>query len=97
MLEARLFSREGLANATDWMEIRPGDDANRGEYGLGLFRSRHDGFSTVGHTGSLPGGGAIMQYIPELDVYIGAVTNTDLGAAGASALVERVRWTLLNE
>ena len=97
MLEGRLFSHEGLANATDWMEIRPGDAANRGEYGLGLFRSRHDGFSTVGHTGSLPGGGAITQYIPELDVYIGAVTNTDLGAVGASDLVERVRWALLNE
>jgi D-alanyl-D-alanine carboxypeptidase len=97
MLEGRLFSPEGLANATDWMEIRPGDDANRGEYGLGLFRSRHDGFSTVGHTGSLPGGGAIMQYIPELDIYIGAVTNTDLDADGASDLVVRIRRALLND
>jgi D-alanyl-D-alanine carboxypeptidase len=97
MLEGRLFSPEGLANATDWMEIRPGDDANRGEYGLGLFRSRHDGFSTVGHTGSLPGSGAIMQYIPELDIYIGAVTNTDLDADGASDLVVRIRRALLND
>lgn len=97
MLEGRLFSREGLANATDWMEIRPGDPDDRREYGMGLFRSPHDGFSTVGHTGALPGGGAIMQYIPELDVYVGAVTNTDLGAVGASDLVVQVRRALLNE
>jgi len=97
MLEGRLFSREGLANATDWMEIRPDDPANRGEYGLGLFRSRYDGFSAVGHTGSLPGGGAIMQYITELDVYMGAVMNTDLDADGASGLLVRIRRALLND
>ena len=64
---------------------------------MGLMRIRYDEFSTVGHTGALPGSGAIMQYIPELDVYIGAVTNTEFDDIGASALVERVRWTLLNE
>ena len=97
MLEGRLFSSGALAKATDWMAIRPDDPRNNGQYGLGLFRSRHDGFSTIGHTGSLPGSGAIMQYIPELDVYIGAVMNTDLDAAGASALVTRIRQALLNE
>ncbi len=96
MLEERLFSSEGLANATDWMEIRPGNPANRDSYGMGLYRSTYDDFYAVGHTGSLPGGGAIVQIIPELDVYIGAVTNTDLGADGASDLVVRVRGALLN-
>ncbi len=97
MLEAHLFSDARLAEATDWMEIRSGTNTNSAEYGFGLLRSRHDGFSTIGHTGSLPGSGAIMQYIPELDVYIGAVMNTDLDAVGASALVKRARRALLNE
>lgn len=96
MLEERLFSGEGLASATDWMENRPGDPG-AGEYGMGLFRSRYEAFSTVGHTGLMPGSGAVMQWIPELDVYIGAVTNTDLTGAAASALPKRVREALLNE
>ena len=65
--------------------------------GLGLLRIQYDGFSTAGHTGSLPGSIAIMQYIPEFDVYIGAVTNTDPDYVGAPKLVERIRWALLNE
>jgi D-alanyl-D-alanine carboxypeptidase len=94
LLEGRLLSGEGLAKATDWMETRP--EGGGGEYGLGLFRSRREGFSTVGHTGAMPGSGAVMQYIPEIDVYIGAVTNTDLTGAGASALPDRIRRALLN-
>lgn len=97
MLEERLFSRQGLDRATDWMANRPGDPAAGDAYGMGLMRSRYGGFSTVGHTGAMPGSGAIVQHVPELDVYIGAVTNTDLTAAGATALVERVRRALLNE
>ena len=37
-----------------------------------------------------------MQYIPELDVYVGAVTNTDRDYVAAPDLVERVRRALLN-
>ncbi len=92
MLGGRLLSEEAPAAATDWMEIRPGG----AEYGMGLFRSRfEEGFTAVGHTGAMPGGGAVMQYLPELDVYIGAVTNTDLTGEAASELVKRVRGALL--
>jgi hypothetical protein len=38
-----------------------------------------------------------MQYIPELDVYIGAVKNTDSDRVEAPDLVERVREALVNE
>jgi len=97
LLEGRLLSREGLSNATDWMEIEPGDIVTEGEHGMGLFRHRYDGFCTVGHTGSLPGSLSLMQYIPELDVYIGAGTNNDRVRGGGPGLVERIRWALLNE
>jgi len=96
MLEGRLFSEEGLANATDWMEIEPGDVVESGEYGLGLFRNQYEGYTTVGHDGALPGAGSVMQYIPGLDVYVGAVTNTDRDYVAAPDLVERVRRALLN-
>jgi len=97
MLEGRLLSREGLAKATDWMAMDPGNAVGSRDYGMGLLRIQYDGFSTVGHTGSLPGSLATMQYIPELDVYIGAVTNSDRDYVGAPGLVERVTWALLNE
>jgi CubicO group peptidase (beta-lactamase class C family) len=96
MLEGRLFSEEGLANATGWMEIEPGDVVESGEYGLGLFRNQYEGYTTVGHDGALPGSGSVMQYIPGLDVYVGAVTNTDRDYVAAPDLVERVRRALLN-
>ena len=67
------------------------------EYGLGLSRRQYDGFTTVGHDGGLPGSGSVMRYIPELDVYIGAVTNTDSNYADLPDLAERVHAALLNE
>jgi D-alanyl-D-alanine carboxypeptidase len=96
-LEGHLCSEAGLANATEWLAIDPGDVVGEGEYGLGLFRRQHDGFTTVGHDGALPGSGSVMRYIPELDVYIGAVTNTDSNYAELPHLVERVHAALLNE
>jgi len=97
MLEGRLLSPEGLAKATDWMAMEPGDVVGSRDYGMGLVRIQYDGFSTVGHTGSLPGSLTTMQYIPELDVYIAAVSNTDRDYVGAPGLVKRVTWALLNE
>ena len=79
------------------MAIEPGDVVGEGEYGLGLFRREYDGFTTVGHDGGLPGSGSVMRYIPELDVYIGAVTNTDSNYADLPDLVERVHAALVNE
>jgi D-alanyl-D-alanine carboxypeptidase len=96
-LEGDLCSEEGVANATEWLAIDPGDIVGEGEYGLGLFRRQYDGFTTVGHDGGLPGSGSVMRYIPELDVYIGAVTNTDSDYVELPDLVERVHAALLNE
>jgi len=93
MLEGRLFSQARLENATDWMQTRP----DGGNYGMGLYQSRNDDFITVGHNGALPGGGSVNQYIPELDVYVGAVMNTDADRTEAPNLAERVRSALLNE
>jgi D-alanyl-D-alanine carboxypeptidase len=96
MLEGRLFSGEAMGRATDWMATAPGDSGSE-EYGMGLSRSRHDGYTTVGHNGALPGGGSVMQYIPELDVYVGAVMNADADDVEAPDLVERVKRALRNE
>jgi D-alanyl-D-alanine carboxypeptidase len=93
MLEGRLFSQARLENATDWMQTRP----DGGNYGMGLYQSLYDDFFTVGHNGALPGGGSVNQYIPELDVYVGAVMNTDADWKELPDLVERVRGALLNE
>ena len=89
MLEGRLFSQARLENATDWY--------GGGDNGMGLYRSRYDDFTTVGHNGSLPGGGSVCQYIQDLDVYVGAVRNTDSDWVSAPDLVERVRRALLDE
>jgi len=96
-LEGRLCSEAGIANATEWLAIEPGDIVGEEEYGLGLSRRQYDGFTTLGHDGGLPGSGSAMRYIPELDVYIGAVTNTDSNYAELPDLVERVYAALLNE
>jgi D-alanyl-D-alanine carboxypeptidase len=95
-LEGHLCSEQGVANATEWVVVEPGDVVGEGEYGLGLFRRQCDGFTTVGHDGGLPGSGSVMRYIPELDVYVGAVTNTDSNYADLPDLVERVHAALVN-
>lgn len=96
-LEGCLCSEAGLDQAMDWLPVDPGE-ARGEEYGLGISRHHYDGgFTTVGHNGALPGSGSVMQYVPELDVYIGAVTNTDSDPVGAPDLVERVHAALLNE
>jgi D-alanyl-D-alanine carboxypeptidase len=99
MLEGCLFSEEGLANATDFIEIEPSEINAKADYGLGLFRKHYEahGFTTIGHDGSAPGHWAVMQYIPEVDVYIGAVTNSDKDAGGGTELVARVKAAVLNE
>jgi len=97
MLEGRLFSAQALAKATDWREIEPGDIVGSGEYGMGLFRNRHETYTTIGHDGALPGGGSVMKYLTELDVYVGAVTNTDRDWGDFPTLEERVRRALLKE
>lgn len=43
----------------------------------------------------MPGGQAKMQYIEELDTYVGAVTNSDSDPGEGADLVERV-WAVLN-
>jgi D-alanyl-D-alanine carboxypeptidase len=97
-LEGFLCSEHGVLCATEWVVVEPGDVVGEGEYGLGLFRRHYDGFTTVGHDGGLPGSGSVMRYIPELDVYVGAVTNTDSDyGEDIPDLVERVYDALVNE
>lgn len=93
-LEGRLCSEERVAAATEWLAVEPGDVEGGEEYGLGLSRKYYDEFTTVGHEGALPGSASVMQYIPELDVYIGAVTNTDMDYVEVPDFVERVRAAL---
>ena len=97
MLEGCLFSPAALANATDWRTIEPGDIVEGGEYGMGLFRNQEETYTAIGHDGALPGGGSVMKYLTELDVYVGAVTNTDRDWGDFPTLEERVRRALRNE
>jgi len=97
MLGGRLFSEEALALAKDWRTIEPGDIVPGGEYGMGLFRNQGTDFTTIGHDGALPGGGSVMKYILDLDVYVGAVTNTDRDWGNFPSLERRVVRALLNE
>lgn len=97
LLNGKLYSAEALALARDWMPnggVVPGDFG----YGLGLRREQHDGYTTIGHGGSMPGGQATMYYIEEIDTYVGAVTNSDNdpGEPGRPWLVERV-WEALKD
>jgi len=93
LLAGELTSAESLALMKDWI---PEDSSTPGDfgYGLGLHRGRHDGYTTTGHNGGMPGGQAKMQYIEELDTYVGAVTNSDSDPAEAPDLVDRV-WAVL--
>jgi D-alanyl-D-alanine carboxypeptidase len=93
LLGGELYSPEALALAQDWM---PDDEATSGDFGkgLGLYRSQHDGYKTIGHDGGMPGGIAKMQYIEDLDTYVGAVSNTDADRVEEPDLVERV-WAVL--
>ncbi len=78
VMGGELLSPESLDAMTDtrWIGDPFGSSVHM-EYGLGLFRIRHKGFTTLGHGGSVPGGNAVMDYVPELDVYVTAVSNTD--------------------
>ncbi len=96
-VEGRLCSEERIADAMEWLAMNPDDVEGEGEYGLGLVRRYYDGFTTLGHDGALPGSGSVMRYIPALDVYVGAVTNTDGRNPEVPDLVERVHAALLNE
>jgi len=97
MLGGKLYSKQALALAQDWMIEHP-EDPNSGEYGLGLYHKAYDEYTMTGHGGSMPGGQAKMYYIEELDTYIGAVTNSDNDPTepGTPGLVERV-WDALKD
>jgi len=98
MIEGRLFSEQSLAHVTDWMVIPdPKEPGSYAECGMGLVRSRDDSHVEIGHTGGLPGAVAIMKYIVELDVYVGAVANTDVDDVDVPSLEERIVRALRNE
>lgn len=98
LLTGELFSEQAFANMTDWRDQESSQAVPPSQYGMGLYKESGEGYTTIGHDGALPGGGSVMKYIPDFDVYIGAVTNTDRDSApGAPSLVERVKRALLNE
>ena len=93
MLQGLLFSEQAMENALDWRLVEPGDivSALVQEYGMGLGKSKVSDYICIGHDGELPGAGSYMRYFPELDVYIGAVFNTDLDrGTGTPDLSERI-------
>ena len=96
LLEGKLYSAQSLADAQDWLPTVP-DDPSQGDYGMGLFRSKSGELTYVGHDGALPGAMSVMKYVPELDVYVGAVANCDLLHGEKPDLEQRVAAALRNE
>ncbi len=96
LFEGRLDSPQSLADAMDWL---PSDSSPGAyDYGMGLDRLHGPGLEYVGHSGALPGSASVNSYVPELDVYVGAVTNCDLVPVdGALDLRDRVARALRNE
>ncbi len=99
LLEGRLYSAEDLADAQDWLPTDDNTPVGEGDdYGMALDRQTHDGLTYIGHDGALPGSSSTMKYVPQLDVYIGDVTNCDLVSLdGARDLELRVAHALRNE
>ncbi len=101
LLEGRLLSSASLNHMTDWLVSYPdGFGLNlKAYYGMGLSRYIREDYSMTGHNGGLPGSGSVMQYIPELDVYLTAVRNSDMDSLpeGTPDLPALVKQALLNE
>lgn len=96
LLEGKLYSAQSLADAQDWLPTVP-EDPRQGDYGMALFRSRSGEFTYIGHDGALPGAMSVMKYVPELDVYVGAVANCDLLNGEKPNLQQRVAAALRDE
>ena len=103
LMNGELLNEEQFEMLTDWQVSYPdGFGLNYlNEYGLGFTHGYRDGFQIIGHNGSVAGSGAIMQYIPEFDVYIVATRNTDENNHDDDRsfpdLVERVKRALKGE
>ena len=72
LLAGDLYSKDSLGRATDWLPADPLE-----EYGMGMLRLEADGYTTIGHDGGIPGNEAEMRYVPEHDLTVGLVTNTN--------------------
>ncbi len=101
LLNGDLISEESLNDMQDWMVTysESGDSNLKREYGMGFSRTTRDENSSVGHNGSAPGSGSVMQYVEAYDLYILAVRNTDPGIVekGAPDIVELVIMALFDE
>lgn len=95
-----LISDESYQLMTDWIPTDSGLGGASSQYGLGLFYTPQDEYTTIGHGGSVPGSGAEMTYIEDYDLYVTATRNSDVinNAENPSpGLVERIRRALNNE
>jgi len=101
LLNGELLSETSLADLQDWMVSSPeGYGLNtKAEYGMGFSRTTRDAYISIGHNGSAPGSGSVMQYIEAYDVYILAVRNTDPAKVeeGTPDLIELVKMALFDE
>lgn len=98
LLDGRLHSAQSLADTMDWLPIDPADPRGGGDYGLGFDRLFRDDLTEIGHNGAVPGNTSFMKYVPELDVFVGAVTNSDPeGGEDAPDLAQRVARALRDQ
>lgn len=101
LLDGRILSPSSLNDMMDWRVSHPdGYGLNQtAYYGLGFSREIRNDYTIIGHNGSTVGSGSVMKYIPELDVYVTAVRNSDKDSLPEETpdLLEYVKRALLNE
>lgn len=77
-----VLSKESLDQMLTFHSPCTGEEFFSDGYGLGAFKSNPDlfnGLQAIGHTGDAPGYAAASLYVPELDISIGFVDNTERG------------------
>lgn len=97
LLDGRLYSAESLGDAMDFLATDPNVPLGVEDYGMGLVREQVGDLTYIGHDGALPGAVSVMKYVPELDVVVSAVVNSDALHGELPDLKQRVAWALRNE
>lgn len=80
LLNGALLSPSSLEKMQDYIptSTENEDVTENVGYGMGFYQSTRDGITALGHNGSVPGSGCVMQYIDAYDIYVIAVRNTDM-------------------
>lgn len=95
LLNNELLTETSFQYMTDWIDTLSESDGDEVmyEYGMGFARTTYNDYTIIGHNGSVPGSGSVMQYIVDDDIYIVVVRNTDMSSTDTTPpnLLELIR------